>query len=287
MDGAAARPGLALRGGEQVEIHVPPAPPSELISQDLGLPILHIDEHLLVVDKPAGMVVHPARGHPDGTLVNAVLHLLRTGEGAPGAPERPGIVHRLDAGTSGILVVARDAATHEGLARQFAAHSVDRRYAALVWGRPLTATGTIDAPLARHPRDRLRFAIVEGGRHAITHWRLRASVPLGASGDPGGEPVSLLLCKLETGRTHQIRVHLSAQGLPLLGDPLYGRSGRVHGRLRTALEGVDHQLLHAFRLGFTHPVTGERLRFERPVPPDYQAVLDCLGMPDPVASPGS
>ncbi len=279
VDGASVKPKHKLLGGERIVVRLPPAPPSELVAQDIPLDVLYADDHLLVVDKPVGMVVHPAKGHPDGTLVNAVLGLL-AGE-RPGDPARPGIVHRLDKGTSGVMVVARTPDAHAHLSAQFAARSVERRYAAVVRGAMKTPRGTVDAPLARHPRDRLRFAVVEGGKRAVTHWTVLQERALGAAGAPQGGVVSLVECRLETGRTHQIRVHLTHVGRPLLGDPVYGGKQRVPRAIREEMSVVDHQLLHAWRLGFVHPATGRYHRFATTVPSAFGAVLATLGFDDP------
>lgn len=276
VDGVGVRPSFKLAGGECVDVELPPAPPSELVPQDLPVPILYTDEHIVVVDKPPGLVVHPARGHPDGTLVNALLHLISDDDGW--APARPGIVHRLDKGTSGVLVVARTPLAHARLAVQFAEHSVDRRYLALAWGAEPAAQGTVDAALGRHPHDRLRFAVLPGGKHAVTHWRRLGEARYPVAGDALGGALTLFECRLETGRTHQVRVHLSYVGHPLVGDPLYGRRGRLPRCLEPVLCDITHPLLHAGRLDFTHPVTGARLHFETPPPADFQRVLDALGL---------
>ena len=278
VDGQPARPSLKLAGGEVVCVDIPPPPPSDLIAQDIPVEILYEDAHVMVVVKPAGMVVHPSRGHPDSTLVNALLHRIRSSGQGPGDPSRPGIIHRLDKGTSGVLVVTRSDLAHSGLAAQFAAHTVHRRYLALVWGRPDPLLGRIDARLGRHPKDRLRFAVVgEGvGKHAITHYRtLATSRPPGTG--RGGE-VSLIECHLETGRTHQIRVHLTHIGHPLLGDPVYVSKQKRPSAWRPLLAGLDHQLLHAAQLGFTHPISGETVRCDRAPPPDFQALLARVGI---------
>ncbi len=275
-------------GGEKVVVVVPAPPSCDLVAQDLGVPVLHMDDAVVVVDKPADMVVHPAKGHLDGTLVNALLHLIHTArveEGAfPTPPTRPGVVHRLDRGTSGLLVVARtpDALTH--LSRQFAARTVERRYAALVWGRPKTPTGSVDAPIGRHDTDRQRQAVQEDGKPAVTHWEVLGEVPYVGASEARSGVLSLVQCRLETGRMHQIRVHMHHIGLPLVGDPLYGRKRPLPASLRDILGSVDHQLLHAGRLGFDHP-SGERLRFQRPPPADFQAVLAALGLPIPFEGP--
>ena len=269
VDGQVARAAQTLRGGEAVVVTVPEQRPAGLVAQDLAVPVLFQDDHVIVVNKPPGLVVHPAAGHHDGTLVNALLPSLPEADTDDAdAAMRPGIVHRLDRGTSGVLVVARTPEASAHLAAQFHAHSADRRYLALVWGAPKDRAGTIDAPLGRHPSDRKRFAVVRDGRRAITRWRLAQSQPL-----PGGGVVSLLICQLETGRTHQVRVHLLHLGLPVVGDPLYGRQGPVPPALVAALEGLDHQLLHAGLLGFDHPATGERVRFSAPPPPEWTPVL--------------
>jgi 23S rRNA pseudouridine1911/1915/1917 synthase len=231
------------------------------------------------------MVVHPAKGHRDGTLVNGLLHLIQSARHEAGPyptpPSRPGIVHRLDRGTSGILVVARTPAALTHLAAQFADHSVERAYAALVWGETPGPSGTVDAALARHPTDRIRFAVKEEGKRAVTHWRRIAEARYGTAGNPRGGVLSLVRCVLETGRTHQIRVHMHSLGLPLVGDPLYGRRRPIPGPLREILGTVQRQLLHAGCLGFEHPVTGERIRFRRAPAPDFRAVLEGLDLPVP------
>ena len=291
VEGAVVRrPRHKLRGGERVTVALPPPPTTTLEPEDIPVPVLHLDDDLVVVDKPAGLVVHPARGHASGTLVNALLHLLGAARGAsevrghPTDPLRPGIVHRLDKGTSGVMVVARTPASLTDLSGQFAARTVGRRYLALVWGRMADGAGTIDAPLARHPTDRLRFHVQEGGKRAVTHWTRVAEATTGGRGDPHGGVVSLIRCRLETGRTHQIRVHLAHLSRPLLGDPVYGpRKRRVPPSLAATLGAVDHQLLHAAQLDLTHPVTGERLGWWTAPPPDFQAVAEALGLGPAVA----
>jgi 23S rRNA pseudouridine1911/1915/1917 synthase len=231
------------------------------------LNIVFEDEHLLILDKPAGLVVHPAAGNLDGTLVNALLHHCAGKLSGIGGVARPGIVHRIDKDTSGLLVVAKTDVAHEGLAKQFAAHSVDRRYLAMVNGVPKASEGTIDAALARSASNRKKIAIVEGGRgkRAVTHWRRLE--PL--------REAALVECRLETGRTHQVRVHMASIGHPLIGDPVYGRSGKTHGKLLQEL-GFHRQALHAAELGFTHPVTKNRLSFSSPMPPDMQELFNAL-----------
>ena len=277
VDGETARSNFKLKGGEAVLVEIPARPTSTLVTSQIDVPILFQDEHIIVVDKPAGLVVHPAAGHRDDTLVNALLPALGEVVEDEG-DDRPGIVHRLDRGTSGVMVVARTPLARASLAEQFSAHSADRRYLALVWGAPDQKSGTIDAPLGRHHQDRKRFAVVSGGRRALTRWRLLATARAITPGRGAGAPLSLLECRLETGRTHQVRVHLQHIGLPVVSDPLYGRNGPAPGSLAGALEGVDHQLLHARRLGLKHPATAEDLLFETDPPEDYLAVLAHLGL---------
>ncbi len=268
--GSAVRdPALKVKGGEALRLVVPEPRPAHNEPQDIPLRILFEDEHLLVVDKPAGLVVHPAAGNLDGTLVNALLHHCAGNLSGIGGVARPGIVHRIDKDTSGLLVVAKTDVAHEGLAKQFAAHSIDRRYLAIVSGVPKTGGGTIDAPLARSATNRKKIAIVEGhrGKRAVTHWK-RLEVLNGAA---------LIECRLETGRTHQVRVHMASIGHALLGDPVYGRAGKTHGKVLKEL-GFDRQALHAAELGFTHPVTKNKLSFSSPLPPDIQELKRALGV---------
>ena len=262
-------PAIKVRGGESVRVQVPEPAPAHNEAQDIPLKVVFEDEHLLVVDKPAGLVVHPAAGNLDGTLVNALLHHCGGSLSGIGGVARPGIVHRIDKDTSGLLVVAKTDVAHEGLAKQFAAHSIDRRYLAIVSGVPKTSGGTVDAPLARSTTNRKKIAIVEGsrGKRAVTHWT-RLDVLRDAA---------LMECRLETGRTHQVRVHMASLGHPLLGDQVYGRSSGIHGKLLKEL--VFHrQALHAAELGFTHPVTKHRLSFSSPMPPDMQELFNALGV---------
>lgn len=237
--------------------------------QAIPLEIVFEDDHLLVVDKPAGLVVHPAAGNLDGTLVNALLHHCEGRLSGIGGVARPGIVHRIDKGTSGLLVVAKTDVAHEGLAAQFARHSIDRRYEAVVSGLPSPGEGTIDAPLARSSANRQKMAIVPEGRgkRAVTRYRLLR--PL--------RDAALVECRLETGRTHQVRVHMTSLGHPLLGDPVYGRTRTVHRELLKRL-GFERQALHAAELGFIHPVTREPLSFKSAVPSDMQELLSALAL---------
>ena len=262
-------PAAKVRGEEALRVAIPEAAPAHNEPQAIPLTIVFEDEHLLVVDKPAGLVVHPAAGNFDGTLVNALLHHCAGQLSGIGGVARPGIVHRIDKNTSGLLVVAKTDVAHEGLAKQFAAHSIDRRYLAIVSGMPKAPSGTVDAALARSATNRKKIAIVEVGRgkRAVTHWkRLK---PLGEA--------ALVECRLETGRTHQVRVHMASIGHPLLGDPVYGRSGKTHGKLLKELQ-FHRQALHAAELGFTHPATKLRLSFTSPMPPDMQELMAALGV---------
>lgn len=262
-------PAVRVRGDELFLLAVPDPEPAHNEAQDIPLRIIFEDEHLLVVDKPAGLVVHPAAGNRDGTLVNALLHHCGDSLSGIGGVARPGIVHRIDKGTSGLLVVAKTDVAHEGLARQFAAHSIERRYLAIVNGVPKKSEGVVDAPLARSAANRKKIAIVEGsrGKRAVTHWR-RIEVLREAA---------LVECRLETGRTHQVRVHMASIGHPLVGDPVYGRTGKAHGKLLKELQ-FHRQALHAAELGFTHPVTKRRLSFASAMPPDMQELFNALGV---------
>lgn len=267
VDGRAAKPALRLRGGERLSVSVPDPEPSALLPQDLPLAVLHEDADVLVLDKAAGMVVHPARGTPHSTVVNALLH--RLGAGAAGG-DRLGLVHRLDKETSGCLVVARTPAALAALQAHFKARRVEKTYLALCHGR-LAPEGRLDTPYGRHPRDRTRFTSRAGARRAVTAWRA-LEVFAGATAAE---------IDLHTGRTHQIRVHLAEHGHPLLADATYG-GRRREARLppedpaRRAAEAIGRQALHAWRLAFPHPRTGERMAFEAPIPPDLARGLAIL-----------
>jgi 23S rRNA pseudouridine1911/1915/1917 synthase len=270
LAGALVRdPATKVKGSEALRIAVPEPRPARNEAQDIPLIVVFEDEHLLVVDKPAGLVVHPAAGNLDGTLVNALLHHCGGSLSGIGGVARPGIVHRIDKDTSGLLVVAKTDVAHEGLAKQFAAHSIDRRYLAIVDGVPTRSGGSIDAPLARSATNRKKIAIVEGsrGKRAVTHWRRLKPM----------RDAALVECRLETGRTHQVRVHMASIGHPLLGDPVYGRAGKGNAKLLKEL-GFHRQALHAAELGFTHPVTKDRLSFTSPMPSDMQELFNALGV---------
>ena len=266
-------PAAKVRGDETFRLAVPEPEPAHNEPQDIPLKVVFEDEHLLVIDKPPGLVVHPAAGNRDRTLVNALLHHCGAGLSGIGGVARPGIVHRIDKDTSGLLVVAKTDLAHEGLARQFARHSIERRYLAIVSGVPHTAGGTIDAPLARSSANRKKIAVVKArddggrGKRAVTHWK-RLEVLRDAA---------LVECQLETGRTHQVRVHLASIGHPLIGDSTYGGVGKTHRKLLNEL-GFHRQALHAAGLGFTHPVTRHRLAFESRMPADMQELFTALGV---------
>lgn len=266
-------PAIKVKAGESYAINVPAPRPSDTVAQDIPLTIVFEDEHLLVVDKPAGLVVHPAAGNLDGTLVNALLHHCQGRLSGIGGVARPGIVHRIDKDTSGLLVVAKTDPAHEGLSRQFAAHTVERVYTALTGGIPTPNAGRIEGALARSVHDRKKMAIVSDGRgrRAVTHYRLIRSL---------GPDAAQVECRLETGRTHQVRVHMASIGHALLGDPVYGRAGRKTG-VKSVLERLEfrRQALHAGVLGFLHPITGDAVRFESPLPEDMLRLIQALCAP--------
>lgn len=263
-------PATKVRGDEAFALAVPEPAAAHNEPQDIPLVVVYEDEHLLVIDKPAGMVVHPAAGNRDGTLVNALLHHCGPSLSGIGGVARPGIVHRIDKDTSGLLLVAKSDVAHEGLSRQFADHSIERVYAAIVTGVPTMLTGTVDAPLARSETDRKKVAVVKEGRgkRAVTHWKLRTAL----------RDAALVECRLETGRTHQVRVHLASIGHPLLGDPVYGRSPKQRQRELLARLGFRRQALHAEALAFVHPVTNARLSFASALPSDMQELFSALGV---------
>jgi 23S rRNA pseudouridine1911/1915/1917 synthase len=264
VDGRPRAKSHRLRGGEDLAWEPPPAAPAGPPAPEARpLAVRYEDGRLLVVAKPAGLVVHPAPGHPTGTLVNALLG-REGGLSSAGGQDRPGIVHRLDKDTSGLLLVAKDDSTHQALARELAARRIERRYLALAQGHLPAEAGTVDAPIGRHPRDRKRMAVVPDGRRAVTHWRVRERLP-GAD---------LVEAGLETGRTHQVRVHLAHLRHPLAGDRTYGADPRLAARL-----GLDRPFLHAWRLAFDHPADGRRIELTEPLPEELEAVLQRLRAP--------
>ena len=260
-------PAIKVKGGEAYEVAVPAPTPAGNIAQDIALQVVFEDEHLIVIDKPAGLVVHPACGNLDGTLVNALLHHCRGSLSGIGGVERPGIVHRIDKDTSGLMIAAKTDRTHTGLAAQFADHTIDRRYRAIVSGRPRMDNGRIEGAIGRSASNRKKMAIVSPGhgKHAVTHYAVVEAL----------NGAALIECRLETGRTHQVRVHMASIGHPLLGDPFYGRPSKEHKALMARL-GFERQALHAARLGFRHPITSETLAFESTIPPDMQALFNEL-----------
>jgi 23S rRNA pseudouridine1911/1915/1917 synthase len=278
VDGQVVRdPAMRLGTGARIAFEPPPPEHSPLIGEDLPLDVVYEDEHLIVIDKPAGLVVHPAPGHAQGTLVNALVRHCGASLSGVGGVRRPGIVHRLDKDTSGLLVAAKTDGAHLGLTLLFADHgrtfSLEREYLALVWGAFDTTAGKVDAAIGRHPRHREKMAVApeQRGRHAVTHWRLIEALG----------PASLVACRLETGRTHQIRVHMASIGHPLLGDSVYGagyktKASQLSDGARDALAALGRQALHAAVLGFEHPVTGEALRFESPPREDFSRLINTL-----------
>ncbi len=263
VDGAAVKPNLALRAGQVVHVEVPPPTPATPAAQELDIPIVYQDEDVIVVDKPAGMVVHPGAGHDEGTLVNALLFHAENLSGI-GGEERPGIVHRLDRGTSGLMVAAKNDLAHRELARQFQDREVEKEYVALTWGE-VHAGRRIDLPIGRDPVHREKMSTrARRSRTAVT--RITRSVDLGGA--------SLIHVAIATGRTHQIRVHLSAIGHPIVGDGTYGGVRRqMPGHLRP-VERLERPFLHAARLVFAHPRDGRRMEFEAPLPPELQSVIE-------------
>ncbi len=271
-NGSPCRPADRPRACDVLVAYPPEPVPSRLEPEPIPLRILYEDRELLVVDKPAGMVVHPAPGHARGTLVHALLHHCGSDLPGIGGTLRPGIVHRLDRGTSGVMVVARTERAQWHLAEQFRSHAIERVYRALVRGVPRAAAGRVERPVGRHPRDRKRMSVeTRRGRPAATAWRVLERFPRAG--------LAWLEVRPETGRTHQIRVHLASAGLPLAGDPVYGRArGDRHGLRRPAL--------HAARLGFTHPVAGRELAFEAPLPEDLAGLLERLRRAEPAGGTG-
>jgi 23S rRNA pseudouridine1911/1915/1917 synthase len=274
-------PNHRVNAGDALAIDIPPPEPAAPAGENIALSVLYEDDELIVIDKPKGLVVHPAAGNRSGTLVNALIAHCGASLSGIGGVLRPGIVHRLDKDTTGVMVVAKTDRAHRALARQFADHGrsgpLERGYLAFVWGAPDRPRGTIDKPIGRHPRARDKMAVRADGRTAITHWEMRERYP-GADGKP---VASLLACRLETGRTHQIRVHLAEIGHPLLGDFVYGpgfktKAARLSPAAAAALVALDRQALHANLLAFEHPGTREHLTFESPLPADLAALRDAL-----------
>jgi 23S rRNA pseudouridine1911/1915/1917 synthase len=270
VDGVPQKPSLKLKGGERIAVIIPAPIAAEAAAEDIPLEILYEDGDLVVVNKPAGMVVHPGAGTSGGTLVNALLGHCEDLSGI-GGTMRPGIVHRIDKDTSGILVVAKNDRAHNSLANQFKEHTIKRVYLALVYGAPKGEKGKIESVIGRHPVDRKRMSgKARRGKHAVTHWQVIGRF----SG------IALMRLKLETGRTHQIRVHLSEAGHPLVGDKVYGGSGRLASvtdpHLKGLIKELDRQALHAKTLGFIHPATGKYLEFDTELPADMARIIEYL-----------
>jgi 23S rRNA pseudouridine1911/1915/1917 synthase len=268
-DGAPVTDGSAKAAAGDYRLEIPPPVAAEPQPENIPLVVLYEDEHLIVVDKPAGMAMHPAPGSESGTMVNALLHHCGDSLSGIGGVLRPGIVHRIDKDTSGVIVAAKTDAAHQGLSALFAAHDIERAYLALTRGAPSPIKGTIEGAIARSTNDRKKMALVKtGGRHAVTHYTVARTY--GPLERPLAARVS---CRLETGRTHQIRVHLASKGAPCLGDPVYG-SGSPAAPVKAAMEAaqLSRQALHAAVLGFVHPITGAMVRCESPFPPDMAAL---------------
>lgn len=269
----ATDPSAKVKAGQTFAILLPESAEARPEAQPLPLEVIYEDQHLIVIDKPAGLVVHPAAGNPDKTLVNALLAHCGGSLSGIGGVKRPGIVHRLDKDTSGLMVVAKTDAAHAGLAAQFAAHTVERAYRALVWGTPRPRQGEIVGNIGRSARNRKKMAVVgRGGKPALTHYRVLESY---------GTTASFIECLLATGRTHQIRVHLAEIGHPVMGDPVYGRlsparKAALPPKARAALEALGRQALDAYLLGFTHPATGKALRFVKAISIDINVLKDTL-----------
>ena len=261
VDGRPAGKSVRLVGGETVSVTLPEAEEPEARPEDIPLDVVYEDGDVIVVNKPVGVVVHPAPGHPDGTLVNALLHHCAGSLSGIGGQMRPGIVHRIDRDTSGLIIAAKNDMAHLSLSEQLQDHSLARTYEAIVVGNFREETGTVDAPIARHRTDRKRMAVAADGRRAVTHWKVLERYP----------GYTHIQCSLETGRTHQIRVHMAYIGHPVLGDPVYGGKRKENF-------GLTGQCLHARKLAFQHPRTGERMEVECPLPDYFQEVLRKLSM---------
>ena len=269
LDGTVAlKSSHRVETGQQITVEIPEAAPSSMVSQDLPLTILHQDDDVVVIDKPAGLVVHPGAGHPDQTLVNALLHHVLDLSGI-GGELRPGIVHRLDKDTSGVMLIAKNDDAHRKLTAAWNTDAVRKEYLALVYGTPEADRGTVDAPIGRDPRDRKRMAIVEGGRRAVTDYELVERL----------RSTSLLRCRLHTGRTHQIRVHMKHLGHPIVGDPVYSGPqwrGIPDKKLQRALASLGRQALHAARITFPHPRDGRVMVVEAALPDDMRELIALL-----------
>ena len=275
---------IRVKQGQAYEVLFPPPEPALPIGQDIPLTVVYEDKDLIVIDKPAGLVVHPAAGNPDGTLVNALIAHCGASLSGVGGVARPGIVHRLDKDTSGLLIAAKNERAMRSLGKQFAAHTIERAYHAVVWGSPRMGDGVIEGDIGRNPFDRKRMAVLRGrGKPARTRYRV-----VERFGDPQRPFASLIECRLETGRTHQIRVHLTHLGHPLIGDPTYGRAHKpprakteTETKAYAAAADFPRQALHAWLLGFHHPSADRTMRFESPWPQDFAALVASLRLLSP------
>ena len=274
-------PAYHVKGGDTITIDVPEAVPAEPEAEDIALDIAYEDDDIIVIDKPKGLVVHPAAGHETGTLVNALIAHCGMSLSGIGGVRRPGIVHRLDKDTTGLMVIAKNDQAHQSLSAQFADHGrtgeMRRGYMAFAWGVPNRQRGTVDAPIDRHPYAREKMAVRDGGREAVTHWEVQETF----AGRDGKPIASLVACQLETGRTHQIRVHLAHIGHPLMGDSVYGphfktKATHLAPKSRAALTALDRQALHAYLLVLEHPRSGEILHWESPLPEDLLLLQNTL-----------
>lgn len=268
IDGYAVNDGSSRKfAGKPFTLTVPAPRADKAQAQDIDLNVVFEDDHIVIVDKPAGLVVHPAAGHADGTLVNALLHHCKGRLSGIGGVQRPGIVHRIDKDTSGLLVIAKSDAAHEGLAKQFANHDIERRYLAVVSGIPAPPAGTVRTQIGRSTLNRKKMAVLSEhkGKHAVTHFKTLDTF----------KNAALVECRLETGRTHQVRVHMAHIGHPLIGDPTYSNRQNPY-KIGPNLSKFDRQALHAASLGFIHPISGETLRFDSSLPEDMQLLLSAL-----------
>ena len=274
-------PAYHVASGDTITIDVPEPSPPEPLGENIALEIVYEDDEIIVIDKPKGLVVHPAAGHETGTLVNALIAHCGASLSGIGGVRRPGIVHRLDKDTTGLLVVAKNDAAHQSLSAQFADHgrsgAMRRGYLAFVWGVPNRQRGTVNAPIDRHPRAREKMAVREGGREAVTHWEIVESF----NGRDGKPVAALLACQLETGRTHQIRLHLAHIGHPLMGDSVYGahfktKATHLGAQSQSALAALGRQALHAYLLALEHPKTGAILEWISELPEDLTCLRNCL-----------
>ncbi len=272
VNGSAIAKNYRLRSGDTIEVQLPEPEPIDAVPQNIPLDIVYEDADLIVINKPVGMVVHPAAGNPDGTLVNALLYHCGASLSGIGGAIRPGIVHRIDKNTSGLLVVAKNDETHLALSASLKGHHINRIYTAIALGNFKEEKGSVDAPIGRHPIDRKKMAVIRNpelsARDAVTHWSVLAR------GSADGNAFTLLRCELETGRTHQIRVHMSSIGHPLLGDDVYGGNGTAFEKHHKSL--IIGQCLHAGELSFIHPRTAKTMHFTAPMPTEMQRIVDII-----------